>query len=160
MLYKMPETKQIHETFVDKHERKDYLFPIILNLIFLFIIIKIVKWNLAILTPDIYLARSIMIPVQIVHTIVNIFEFIYIKKLGLRHILKIVGYFFGLTILIILFFIFPFDFSVLDSAFWITLLVRGLLGIGLATVAGVVFVNLIRLPKFLQSLKNPPEEEE
>jgi hypothetical protein len=151
--YNEPKLKSHH------HHKSEHVFSIIFNIVILYVVINLLKWNFGFISQDFITAQYFIIPLLSLHIIGSIMELIYYDHPDIKHIIKIFNYVFGFANLLVLTIIFPFEFSPLNFPEFMPMFVKFILGVSAAIMAGVIITNLVRLPRFLDNLKKEKKEE-
>ncbi len=124
----------------------NYIPSVIFNFIFMFVINKVPDWNILFITEQfsaVLWALNLALAVQIAGN----FMLIFYRPLFLHHLIHVIIALFSLLSLIILYTVYPFDFSFVGD--WFDLVIKIIL---IAASIGTVISGIINLIKFFTSL--------
>jgi hypothetical protein len=133
-----------HKTKPHKNRRGEYMGSIIWNLIWLYIVNKVPDWHLSFINdhyPTILWALNLNIFVQIGG---NILMFLLDNRF-VRHLSKIMIGIAGFLLLILLYYIYPFDFSGTGGWKWLDIVIPIIFIIGMVGSVLSVISNLWKL---------------
>ncbi|MBN1198278.1 MAG: hypothetical protein JXA23_02925 [Bacteroidales bacterium] len=127
-----------------KRHRGEAIWSIIWNLIFLFIVNKVPDWDLPFIT-DRY---TMVLWIFNLNIIVQIAGWTLILLLDFRwvwHLVRAVLDAASLVVLLVLYFLYPFDFSMIGGASWLDIVLPVIFIIGMVVSGIGVVIHLIKL---------------
>jgi hypothetical protein len=134
--------------------RSDNVFSIIINLVLLYVVINLLKWNLNFITPSFRTVEYFVVPLICLHIFGSLLELVFFKNEEINHITKIFNHLFGFINVLVLLIVFPFQFTSYDWPGFMPVLIRIILIIIASLLAAVIVSKLAQLPILLKKLKN------
>ena len=132
------------ERYTGDRKKGEYIANIIFNLIFLWILSRVPHWNIPFLADDymvVLLVMKINCWVQIAANIVLLV--MYIR--ALRYVVKIIAEAAGLAALMVMYYLYPFDFSNYHNLGWLDKVLPILFIIGMVVAVVKIFTYAVKV---------------
>ncbi len=132
------------EGYTGDRKKGEYIANIIFNLIFLWILSRVPHWNIPFLADDymvVLLVMKINCWVQIAANIVLLVMFIR----ALRYVVKIIAEAAGLAALMVMYYLYPFDFSNYHNLGWLDKVLPILFIIGMVVAVVKIFTYAVKV---------------
>lgn len=132
------------EGYTGDRKKGEYIANIIFNLIFLWILSRVPHWNIPFLADDymvVLLVMKINCWVQIAANIVLLVMFIR----ALRYVVKIIAEAAGLAALMVMYNLYPFDFSNYHNLGWLDKVLPILFIIGMVVAVVKIFTYAVKV---------------
>ncbi len=132
------------EGYTGDRKKGEYIANIIFNLIFLWILSRVPHWNIPFLADDymvVLLVMKINCLVQIAANIVLLILFIR----PLRYVVKIIAEAAGLAALMVMYYLYPFDFSNFHNLGWLDKVLPILFIIGMVVTVVKIFTYAVKV---------------
>lgn len=132
------------KSVMPKHRKAEYIFSIIANLVFLYILSKVPSWDLSFLKSGYMVILTIM-QINCLMQIAGNIAMIVIDTIFFRHMVKIILDSASIVIMVLIYYIYPFNFAATSNLNWLDNVLPFVLIIGIILTGFGIISNLFKM---------------